>query len=186
MKSKTFKYIIAVCFIILIALSVIGFKGCIKNTGMKNQASPSDEVVVVTDKTEYIQGDMVKISVKNSLDKSVWYLDLDCYPWWKLERKRNETWELLRILPPILTKYGEHCISACPPPQEPIEELIKELKPGSEISDNWNLKNCEIIEGKLNIKFIEPGTYRFFFSYGLSKDSWNEKKSYSNEFIIKQ
>lgn len=155
------------------------------------------QITITTDRTEYKQGETVEITVRNSLDKPIWYLDLDtgCHRWWRLERQVNGTWEFIQVLPPIITRYGEECISCPPPPDSvPMGELVIKLEPDSEVNDTWNLKNCEVTSGELNLKFIEPGIYRLSFSYGFGKDSsgnwvqdsWSEKTIYSKEFRIKE
>lgn len=142
------------------------------------------DVTITTDKTEYKQGEVIKITVMNNSDRSIWYYDSGCYPWWELEAKEGRNWQSKKITPPILTKFGEECIS-CPPPKN-LEELIFEMKPKFKISNTWNLRNCEIISGKLNLVSIKPGAYRVSFCYGFTKDSYREKIIYSNEFIVKK
>lgn len=141
---------------------------------------PKLEVTISTDKTEYRQGETVNMTVRNGLDKSIWYADFGCYPWWKLGEQKDKGWESIEVLLPIPTKYGEECI-ACPPP-ESTEDVLKELKPNSEISKAWNLKNCK---GSIPV-FINKENYRLSFAYGFSKDSWNDEIIYSNEFVIKE
>lgn len=138
-----------------------------------------DMVSISTDKTEYEQGETVEITLKNRIDKPIWYADFGCYPWWKLEKQGGENWQLIEVLPPTLTKYGEGCI-ACPPP-ESIDEVLEQLQPNSEISKTWDLRKCE----GATPMFINSGNYRLVFDYGFSKDSWNEEKIYSNKFAIK-
>jgi hypothetical protein len=137
------------------------------------------EVTIIIDKREYEQSETIKIIVRNGLDKSIWYMDLGCYPWWKIEKREGDTWKSIDVLLPTLREYGEECVACLPPIS--IEEVSKELKSKSEISDIWDLRKCNGAIG-----FIEPGIYRFSFSYGFSKDSINEKKIYSHEFTIKE
>lgn len=141
--------------------------------------TPTQEVTITIDKTEYKQGETIKITVRNGLDKSVWYVYAKPYPWWKLEKQEGGTWKSMRVLLPTLTEFGEQCIA--PPPPLSIEEISYKLEPNSEINDIWNQRRCNV-----SIAFIEPGSYRFLFSYGLNIDSINEKTIYSNELTIKE
>ncbi|TSC53947.1 MAG: hypothetical protein LiPW16_232 [Microgenomates group bacterium LiPW_16] len=136
-------------------------------------------VSISTAKTEYEQGETVEITLKNTMDKPIWYTDFGCHPWWKLEKQENKDWKLVEILLPTSTKYGQECI-ACPPPQS-TEEVLKELKPYSEVNMVWDLRNCK----GATPAFIDLGNYRLSFAYGFSKNLWNEKTIYSNEFTMK-
>ena len=149
--------------------------------GIKDEmiVDKKEEVSITTDKTEYRQGEIVKITVRNNLDKSIWYTDFGVYPWWKLEVRENKEWKSIKLLLPTLTKYGEECI-AFPPPQS-IEEVLKELKTNRGVTTAWNLRYCK----DSTPSFIESGNYRLAFTYGLTTDSYAEKTVYSNEFIIK-
>lgn len=145
------------------------------------------EVTIVTDKTEYKQGEIAEIIVKNNLDKSIWYLNAELCgwnPWLNLQRFEKGTWRKLEIQKP---EDNGKCM-ICVREYTPIEALIFELKSSSELVDRWILKNCEtvsVIGPKLTLKLIEPGIYRFSFNYGLTKNTYTEKITYSNEFIIK-
>jgi hypothetical protein len=141
-------------------------------------------VSIFTDKTEYEQGETVKITIRNNLDKSIWYLS-DRSSWWDLEKQVNKDWKQIDLFPPISTEGREECVQPLPP--QSIEEILKELKPNFEIEDTWNLRNCELEIGvSISIDFIDSGNYRLSFTYGFSKDSYGEKIIYSNEFTIKE
>jgi hypothetical protein len=148
--------------------------------GRPIQAEEKSRVVLTTDKTQYRQGELVNITVSNGLEKTIWYTDFGCYPWWELEKQGGKEWESIRVLLPILTQYGEQCI-ACPPP-ESMADVLVELEPNSAISKVWNLRNCK----GSTPAFIDSGMYRLSFAYGFSKDSWNDEMVYSNEFTIRK
>jgi len=127
-------------------------------------------VTIATDKTEYQQGEIIKIIVRNNLDKSIWYMKEMCPPSCCLLYKwENNEWKFVGIPFACFVFTGPGGIG----------ELDK-LKPGEEIRKEWNTKEDE---------FAEPGTYRFSFYYFLYRLIKYSKEniiySYSNEFIIK-
>lgn len=153
--------------------------------GLKIIANYTREVVLTTDKKEYSQGEIIKVSLRNNSDKSILYLDPKIGPcgsgpyWWGLQKFEKDSWQELRIIRPGGIKKTECRI--CLREYTPIEMFVREAQAGSEMFDNWNLKNCK----GTTLSFIGSGNYRLTFTYGLSKDSWEEKIVYSNEFTIK-
>jgi hypothetical protein len=182
MKSKTFKLSIGVCLIILAMLIMVGFKGCIENMGTKNQTSPMDKVIVVTNKAEYVQGEEVKVSLDYDGDLYVWD-----YPWssWSIQRRVGSLWIDLKLgLTP--------CIMECKdvPSDEVIDCIICQLEPprwslmkGSTITFTWDQRyisnegryQCrdyytgKIIRGKcMNYQQVPPGEYKVRLEYALN------------------
>jgi len=129
------------------------------------------DVLVSTDKTGYIQGEKVKISVKNNLDRSIFYeRQIGCgLSFWRLESNENGAWQSKEI------------ISTCF--WEMAGPLITELKSGESITNEWNLTSGD--------NFIGEGNYRIIFNYGLDeKYYWQQMdggqlSEYSDEFAVK-
>ena len=163
----------------------------------------SKQVTITVDKTDCMQGDMVNITVKNNLDKSIWdFGPCGDKPFWKLHKLEGGKWrEMMFSFPDIIEKdiggdraYIEVCdLIVCEIP-EPVE-----LKSNSEIGYEWSLGKsiCEWPLSPIGMpetapKKIEPGTYRLSLSYGLTvsdEDPFkvlNISTIYSNEFTIKE
>jgi hypothetical protein len=195
MKSKAFKLTIGVCLIILAALIVVGFKECTKNMGVKNQTSPSDEVVVITDKTEYTQGEEIKASLSYKATIYAW----GRYAW-SIQKWDNGAWlTILRRGDPFFLcsnipecKDGDFSkIEECPP-------LVLCEKPSwSQVQGtpklSWD-QSYKVEEKAFQCKFIQrlpdgrvtseevvnrtcvvfrqapPGKYRIRFEYTLAPD----------------
>lgn len=150
-----------------------------------------EKIIVTTDKTEYQQGETIKISVKNNSDKSIWYLgSLPIeFPFWHIERFDGDKWVNLagNFRLPQKVDGKEYCVFNYY--EWPLGRAV-ELKPGSEIFHEWNQKICpydmranrrpETVIIKKVIKkkkyeaqlysygepiFIEKGRYRFVFMY---------------------
>jgi|GEM_PF-3286677 len=128
-----------------------------------------EQVTIATDKTEYEQGEIVKIIVKNNMDKPIWYYDWCTYKCddvlclcgdsFFIEKKGEGKYKAY---------YSSDSIGV-----EHMSKLI-ELKPGSK-----RIYQLELV------KFSE-GTYRLGMYYGFSKNvSFSEGTIiYSNEFTI--
>lgn len=122
-------------------------------------------VSISTDKTEYEQGEGITITIKNTLDKSIWYIKETCPPsCCNLHKWENNEWKNLGDPMPCIQFTEPHSI-------EP-----KELKPKGNITKQWGMK--------IGASFVESGKYKLSFYYGLSKDNFTEKTIYSNEFTI--
>jgi hypothetical protein len=130
------------------------------------------EVAIITDRTEYEQGEMVKIIIKNNLDRSIWYWDR---PVFGIEGfSQNEKWK----------KIEKYDACACDPHCYYEAPGLLELKPGGEISDYWGQKiDCEE-------NFVSEGKYRASFAYYDPLDRTDLTKNVftidSNEFTIKE
>ena len=124
------------------------------------------DVVVDIDKTEYEQGETVKMTIINGLTDEITipYKGKELYGnFAKVERKnRLDEWEEIE-LPVIKTKL-----------------MYKKLKPGEKHIYSWKHQ----ITGD-NYSIANPGTYRIKLSY--SKRNWRDGVIvYSNEFKIKK
>lgn len=132
---------------------------------------PFEQVTITTDKTEYEEGETVKIIVKNGLDKSIWHNGVPgiCENAFSIGLKKDDYKEFH----PLATAW---CIAS-----------VEELKSHSETVFELNLDEYSINEFTgYNIKL--PVTYKLEFNYAFSKkDSWaKEEKVYSNEFTIRE
>jgi hypothetical protein len=153
---------------------------------------PSKDVIITTDKTEYERGETIKITVRNGLNKSIWYIDGPIPPlaFWNLERFVSNTWKDIGYeysdQLPVIEEGREVCRIFL------FEVLdLAELKPNSEISHEWNQKICLFDREPFEPKLIDKGHYRFTFTYGLGKSSEDpqeivdKRTIYSNEFLIR-
>lgn len=133
-----------------------------------------EKVSITTDKTEYEQGGEIKITVKNNLDKSIWYVKKmcpsSCCNLFKLE---DSEWKNLGNSIPCMVMDQL-------PSGTPYYFKADELKPGESITKQWESR------AKWGKYVFGSGKYRFSFFYGLSKDNYTEKTIYSNEFTIKE
>ncbi len=147
------------------------------------------EVVVSTDKEEYEQGETVKITVRNGLNKSIWgFARCGLNPSWNLQKFDGSEWKELNFSLPRQEKEKEICdFVLCERPE------LTELKPGLEINYDWHITTiCEWPLSPIGMpttepKNIEEGIYRVVISYGFGEDfsSSEGKTIYSNEFTIK-
>jgi hypothetical protein len=159
------------------------------------------EVIITTDKREYEQAEIIEISVKNNLDRSIWYRrqgPSEIPPFWKLEKFEENKWEIVYFYLPLWEEEKEICIIRF---HEAPTWYIDELKANSEISHQWNQKICPFDRGdRFEPELIQKGRYRFIFKFGLRKihlpkpkeEPWKGEEDltdikiiYSNEFTIK-
>ncbi len=120
-----------------------------------------EEVVITTDKTEYEQGEMVEITVKNNLDKTICFESCNTY----FFQKKNWFWF-----------WKEYLRKRC------------EVNFIAECIDSFEIKEFEI--GLFEVDF-EKGIYRIAIPIytGCQNEKFPCKESetiYSNEFTIKQ
>jgi len=161
---------------------------------IKPEVKPAPAVTISTDKTSYNQGEVINISITNTLATSILYCQ-GGDSFWGIEYFNEGEWKN-----PGLEKdggfqlteneIGDRCNIALferiPPP---------ELKSQSSISSQWNQKICPFkvtSPGAPNIvKYIEGNKYRLTFCYGFEVTpddpySLNDLKTiYSNSFTIK-
>jgi len=121
------------------------------------------EVTITTDKTEYEQGDIVKITVKNNIDKNVCFESCNAY---YLEKK-NGKWEI-----------DQKSMKLCG-----IENFI------GECLESGETKTFELKTALDSYYKKDPGTYRAVVHLCIDcqglKDFRTDKTIYSNEFTIK-
>lgn len=150
------------------------------------------EIIITTDKTEYEQGETVKITIRNGLDKSIFGGFGHCggLPFWGLQKFDNGDWRDLDFSLPYSEKGKEVCDLILCEREEPAE-----LKSGLTIEDRWHLTSiCKWPEKPIGVpktepKPIEEGAYRVRLIYGLNRrefDLLETKTIYSNEFMIKE
>ena len=127
-----------------------------------------EEVTITTDKTEYEQGDTVKIIVRNNLLESIWYRewDTECSGTsFSIGKKRDNEYSFYPL-------GLAECIT---------DEV--ELKPKA--ARIYVLNLSEWNKTKFPHTNIDTGIYKWRFIYIL-KNGYNESKTiYSNEFVIK-
>ncbi len=142
---------------------------------IKPEQKLSNDIVVTIDKPKYTKEEIVKITVKNNLDKSIWYAG---QPEFKCENgffigAKEENYKEFHTL---ATAY---CILPA-----------QELKPNSEQVFELKLNDEENIIGFsqwLKVQSIPfPGTYKIEFRYGFNKKNSSQNKVYSNEIQIKK
>ena len=132
----------------------------------------TSEVTVTTDKTEYEQGETIKITVRNNLDKSIWYKDWEgdefgCGSSLSVMGKENGNYK----------NFFSLGIAEC-------KSLIITTELDSEkvfYLTTEALKNASEIFG---VKF--PTNYKLKFDYCLDKNCIKRAVTYSNEFAIKK
>ena len=160
---------------------------CINNRCVLRSKEEEQQVTITTDKTEYEQGETVKIIVRNNLDKSIWdFTSCGDKPFWSLQKLKDEVWTEIDF---TLPSGEETCeLIACE------RRESKELKPNSVIHYEWNLTSiCEWPKAineffKVEPKPIEKGIYRVYLTYGVNKEFhfFEGETVYSNEFTIKE
>lgn len=156
---------------------------------MVPKAANTSKIIVVTDRREYRQGDVIEILVRNETDNSVWFSVGERF--WGLERLNpNNQWVEVNFSFPL------------PDPRSGVQTCIftvyeqpypSELKPREELHAEWPLKEiCEwplepvgVLTAELNL--IASGIYRIVFTYGLNNDyeALSKEKAYSDPFVIK-
>ena len=153
-----------------------------------------EEVTIATDKTEYEQGELIKITVRNDLDVPILYYDSERF--WGIEYLEDEEWKNLAYERGggfQLTKedINDICYIGLDERMPPVE-----MKSYSTLSQQWNQRICPFGEGDLGeprfVEYIGTGRYRLIFYYGFEisnedpHKTSNQKTIYSNEFTIKE
>ena len=140
------------------------------------------EVTITTDKTEYKQGEEVKIIAINNLGKSIWYakrLDGCKGSFWELEKFAKGKWKKVVYHPFVLCEISDFGFTELES-KEKLEEIWDGYVWISEESKEYKRKTAD------------SGKYRVIFYYSLENisrfDRYFKKriKIYSNEFIIKK
>jgi len=140
------------------------------------------QVTIKTDKTEYKQGEEVKIIAINNLGKSIWYakrLDGCKCSFWELEKFAKGKWKKVDYHPFVLCLISDFGFTELES-KEKLEEIWDGYVWISEESKEYKRKTAD------------SGKYRVIFYYSLENisrfDPYFKKriKIYSNEFIIKE
>ncbi len=125
-------------------------------------------VVIVTDKSEYKEGEEIKLTVINNFDRTIYYRDWS-KSWkecggssFKLGRKENGSY-----------KFFEIGLAKCLKP-------IVSLQPKSKAEYTLNPKELEDIPSAK----LKEGIYKWGFTFGFEKDLKFAEKIYSNEFLV--
>lgn len=163
---------------------------CEKGKCVEGEEIISEGVTITTDKVDYEQGETIRITVRNNLDREIWYSEGCRIDFGVLYRLEDDYWKDVLFSFPLEWKGNETCELILCERVEPVE-----IKPNSEISQEWRLeKICEwplgFVQGgpKPEPKMIETGTYKVSFVYGLDKeylDLLDTETIYSKEFTIK-
>jgi hypothetical protein len=146
------------------------------------------QVTIATDKTEYEQGEEVKVTVFNGLDFSI-YADFWKGSWIVLQYQDGQWKEIFygsqKTLPTCIC--GKYPGGECPEWEAP-QEKFDEIKPSEKVIWVWDQK---ILKGTDNGCSIwvnaSPGKYKVKFRhfYTLDPNEREWEKVYSNEFTIK-
>jgi len=159
----------------------------------KLKISQPGEITITTDKTEYKQGEIIKITIRNNSDKPI-FSRMNMFITWNdlhLEKFKNGSWVEVDFWPPVFGHKGP-CFGVLLP-ERPLG--VNKLESHSEFVQEWNQRECHNIGEEPTL--IEKGKYRLAFVYGTKAGNWaydpkyyhypikNPKLIYSNEFIIK-
>ena len=147
---------------------------CINNKCVFKETE--SQVTITTDKTEYEQGETVKITVKNNLDNSIWYLNghsgcSDKNKSYTIYRLVNGTWK--NVSPPV--KCIQIIGAGLP--------IYKELTPSASTEFIWDQKIWSAVNGTIQ---APDGEYRISVKYKESREAEELKEVYPNEFMIKE
>jgi len=157
---------------------------------------PDEVVVFSTDKTEYEEGETIKMLIENNTDASLPYLSVG-EKYWELEYLLGDNWMSFDYnagpgFEVTDKQEGEKCYLVL------YEQSELELGPGETLSSQWNQKVCPYGHtGGPNVPKtvfnIDPNQYRFVFRYyPETQDPPDDLLSnnlikiiYSNSFTIK-
>ncbi|MCD4693983.1 hypothetical protein K8R62_01355 [bacterium] len=163
------------------------FKKLISNN---NASTLENEVIISTDKNEYSQGENMKITIENNLDREIYHNNGgDRY--WDIQKFENGEWQWLAIGNSFQISNqnsGDSCYIALFEGVEPIA-----LEPKLSTQKEWNQIICPYEPGSPSIaEYIGVGEFRFKFNYGFKVSEQDpyavsspQKIIYSITFIIK-
>ena len=126
-------------------------------------------VTITTDKTEYEQGEKIKMIIENNLNQSIWYIEQ-------------------------LGEIFDHCFLKLPSKVQKLENgKWKDIELPHKCCDVMcriappiKLKLESKTQKELELKISSSGTYRLKFVYYLSNNTNQPNYVYSNEFTIKK
>lgn len=161
---------------IAVLAGIILLMGCITEerpettTTLLQTSTIPEGVAIRTDRTEYVQGEDIRITITNNLEKSI-YSHIGSYtPEFSIEtveRKTEDGWESL-----FAWCQYPFCIYDIDPPVE-----IKPL-----YSESFLWTPLIYIDGTEESAQAEPGVYRLSILYRAEGGGW--ESVYSNEFRI--
>jgi len=96
------KYLILFFVILLVVILLIGWMG------WKGYQLQKGEISIVTDKTEYESGGILKVKIKNNFSKQICFSS--CYPY--LLENKNENWESYKYAECQKFDGNGHCMKA--------------------------------------------------------------------------
>lgn len=158
----------------LLVFLILLFAGCIERspktttTFLVSTTLPKEEVVVTTDKLEYESGEIIKVTIKNNLEESIFsHVGKEAIKY--IERKTAQGWEKF-----FARCQYPHCTYDIGPP--------KEITPKDSKTFQWN--PLIFINGTSEYVQAKSGHYRLLILYeNYKKTEW--KTVYSNKFRIK-
>ena len=100
MSTKTLLIIFII--VVLVVFALIGWMG------WKGYQLEKGEILIVTDKKEYITGSSLKVKIKNNFWENICFSS--CYPY--LLQHKNEKWESYKYVECRKFNGNGHCISA--------------------------------------------------------------------------
>jgi hypothetical protein len=166
-----------ILIISIIGIIIIGIIILLLYISKPNQITPltqtpitNSEVTISTDKNTYNQGEVISITVNNGLGENILYNSggdrfwgIEYYEageWKKFGYEDRQGFQLAD------DNIGDDCYIALYELSYPIE-----LQTQSSLKSQWNQKICPFgskgPDKPRIIQFIEPGKYRFTFSYGF-------------------
>ena len=148
-----------------------------KDFGIESGVSEKKEVSIATDKTEYEQGEGIKITLKNNLDKSIYFgretaCSEELIPLgFLIEEFKNGKWTRVQTNSLICNGLGQEV----------------ELMPEKSFEFNWSQEYFIVTDHQVNKDKVFPGKYRVCFRFNFSKEETDYKEVIcSNEFAIKE
>jgi len=152
----------------------------VQNISYESTTKTDREVIITTDKTEYEREEMIKITLENNLNESIYSYGLFQFGCGALYLQKED----------LSGDWKDVDTFICPVPMLPS---VIEYKAGEKKSYYFNQK----IDYEQKV-LAKPGRYRFKFIYYIKCESQgsdnsliicpsqNKKTIYSNEFIIKE
>jgi len=182
---------ISAAMVIFVGIAIYLYLKFLPTTIPQVPPATSDTLVLSTGKSEYTQGDIIKISLRNELKNSIWYSSGCRSSFWELQKLEQGEWKEINIFFPTTENGKQVCVPIMCEPMDPLE-----LKPGEEVSYNWNSSEmCEWPFGaigvpKVELKPVTQGAYRVAVEYltePLTNPGFRDAAVvYSNEFTIKE
>jgi flagellin-like protein len=165
--NKAISSLIGILILVLFTILIVGVLIWQSKQEIPIWQTLKPKVTIATDKKEYEQGEIVKVTIKNNLAKSIWY-KLDC---------GEEPFDVFKYENGDWKQIHQWLLTKCP-----AIPVIEEIKRGGirEVKYNGIWKGLFAIKGK----------YKIGLNYSLFKPENGKLKEpktiYSNEFTIKE